>query len=121
VRPSVHERAEEAFARFDQDRRNARMIGELVIAQLRRRFGLQASEYVAPVPVTQVPTIVDSSRTRSSVAVDRWGVLSASELIDLVESLNHAELKELLNFERKGRCRAAVIDAIEGRLNGESD
>jgi hypothetical protein len=120
MRHSFQDRVEGVFARIDQDRRNARLIGEMVVGQVRLRLKERTTRIVSPSAEGPISMAGDRSRPRNPVTVDRWSLLSASELIDLVETLNEDELRELMNDERQGRCRAAVMDAVERRLQGES-
>ena len=110
-------RITDQMRRFDQDRRNARMIGEMVVRQFGSRLYRPSP---TPSPTDHARSPVDSSLGRSLARnehseVERWALLSAAELIARVDELSIADLDALHEAEARGRNRAAVLDAIERR------
>lgn len=110
-------RLEEQMRKFDQDRRNARMIGEMVVRQLGVR--LRRAEPTASPSIPDPGPVVASAGTALSrnthAEVDRWALLGATELITRIDELSIAELDALQQAEEQGRNRAAVLDAIARR------
>jgi hypothetical protein len=110
-------RITDQMRRFDQDRRNARMIGEMVVRQFGSRLHRPSP---TPSPTDHARSPVDSSLSRSLARnehseVERWALLSAAELIARVDELSIADLDVLHEAEARGRNRAAVLEAIERR------
>ena len=106
---------EARLRRFDQERRNARMIGELVVRQLESR--LRPVHHGDPVSVVdEEPDVSHPVTPENTPEVDRWSLLGAAELVALIDDLDTDELRSLDEAERCGRNRAAVRDAIARRL-----
>jgi hypothetical protein len=101
---------ERRFALFDQQRRNARVIGELVVGQIRNR----SVPFFKESPVSLPPERVLERRKPSEL--HQWTLLSAAELLEYIAEVEEESLDELLDLERRGRRRPAVISAIEARL-----
>lgn len=110
-------RIEEQMRKFDQDRRNARMIGEIVVRQLGVR--LRRAESTASPSIPDPGPVVASAGTALSrdahTEVDSWALLGATELITRIDELSIAELDALQQSEEQGRNRAAVLEAIARR------
>ena len=100
--------------RLDQERRNARMIGEMVVRQVESRFRPSRPVVYEPAPVTD-DNVTQRSSTPQDAAVDRWSLLGVHELIAMIDELDSDELQSLADAERRGRNRAAVLEAIARR------
>lgn len=118
----VLQRAERELRRFNQDRRNARMIGELAVRQLRNRLSTTpvASEPMQSEPVQDEVLASERRVPSSDSSPDRWALLSAQELIDQLEGLGRGELLEVLRREQEGRNRNSVVEAIRARLSDDA-
>jgi hypothetical protein len=110
----VLQRAERELRRFNQDRRNARMIGELAVRQLRNRL---STTPIASEPVQGEVLASERRLPSSDSSPDRWALLSAQELIDQLEGMGRGELLEVLRREQEGRNRISVVEAIRARLS----
>ena len=100
--------------RLDQERRNARMIGEMVVRQVESRFRPSRPVDYEAAPVTD-DNVTQRSSTPQDAAVDRWSLLGVHELIAMIDELDSDELQSLADAERRGRNRAAVLEAIARR------
>jgi len=109
------QRVEIRLRRFDQDRRNARMIGEFAVRQFEQRINRRGATVMDVTPVDDV-LISERQRRESVPMVNRWLLLSATELIAKIEEMNIDELQMLLQAEKTGRKRLSVIEAVERRL-----
>ena len=105
-------RIEEQMRKFDQDRRNARMIGEVVVRQLAVRLR-RAEPTASPSISDQGPVVASAGDAHTEV--DSWALLGATELIARIDELSIAELDALQQSEEQGRNRAAVLEAIARR------
>ncbi len=118
-RPDLFEtiqRVEIRLRRFDQDRRNARMIGEFAVRQFEQRIKRGGAGVVDVAPVDEVSLVAERQRRETAPTVNRWLLLSATELISKIEEMNIDELQSLLRAESTGRQRLSVIEAVKRRL-----
>ena len=111
--------AERELRRLNQDRRNARMIGELAVRQLRNRLSTTpvASEPMQSETVQDEVLASEGRLPSSDSSPDRWALLSAQELIDQLEGMGRGELLDGLRREQEGRNRISVVEAIRARLS----
>jgi hypothetical protein len=105
---------ERRFASFDQQRRNARVIGEIVANQIRNRSVAISKESPDSTPPRR------EMERREPSELHQWTLASATELLEMITELNEETLNELLDLERRGRSRPAVISAIEARLASDN-
>ena len=107
------ERAIDALrAKFRQDLGNARFIGRFSVA------GLVAK--LRPVPESQSPSVAPAAPSVESFAQvpgspPDFAILSAAELIDLLDSCTPERAREILAHEEGHLRRTAVLDAARRR------
>ena len=118
-------RVEAQLRAFEQDRRNARVIGEVVVRQLVQRIVRKPDIGSSSAAVN---SLLDNAHSRSvdldareierttRSQVDRWTLMGAAELVASLGGMDRDELELVLKAERDGRNRPVVIGAIEDRL-----
>jgi hypothetical protein len=117
--------------RFKQDVRNARVIGEFTV-----KIGIQKlpgliwgvvsrvrdSVYPESVPrvrpeendsVVQVPVV---PVTRAAEPCDGYDLLTGSQIVDLLQSVNETDARNIHEYECTHRNRAVVIAAAQSRI-----
>ena len=115
--------AERVLSRFDQDRRSARMIGEMAVSELRRRLTERAPAARVSQDVTGGPPAVDPETTQDVSAADvdavvhPWRLMGVSELLAAIEDMGPHDLESLKHLEESGRRRPAVLAAIDRRMS----
>jgi hypothetical protein len=120
--------------RFKQDVRNARVIGEFTV-----KIGIQKlpgliwgvvsrvrdSVYAESVPrvrpeendsVVQVPVAPVSPVTRAAEPCDGYDLLTGSQIVDLLQSVNETDARNIHEYECTHRNRAVVIAAAQSRI-----
>lgn len=115
---------ERALSRFNQDRRSARMIGELAVSELRRRLvdRIPATRTARDVPeAPQDPVfadeMVDTDSEGTDAVVHPLSLLGVSDLLAVIEEMAPEELESFRRFEESGRRRPAVLAAIDRRMS----
>jgi hypothetical protein len=115
--------AERTLARIDQDRRNARVIGEFTVSGLRSRLVDRVS---TPRTTTDQSSHneagnSDSGEVRADSIEDVHPLmlLGAAELLAAIVDLAPDELHEWRAVEAAGRRRPAILAAIDERLSGD--
>ena len=120
--------------RFKQDVRNARVIGEFTV-----KIGIQKlpgliwgvvsrvrdSVYSGSVPrvrpeendsVVQVPVAPVTPVTRAAEPCDGYDLLTGSQIVDLLQSVNETDARNIHEYECTHRNRAVVIAAAQSRI-----
>jgi len=120
--------------RFKQDVRNARVIGEFTV-----KIGIQKlpgliwgvvsrvrdSVYSESVPrvrpeendsVVQVPVAPVTPVTRAAEPCDGYDLLTGSQIVDLLQSVNETDARNIHEYECTHRNRAVVIAAAQSRI-----
>lgn len=115
--------AERFLARVEQDRRNARMIGELAVNGIRGRVFNRASATHAPsdrvVPTQSDGTVRYEPGAVDAVEVHPLMLLGASEVLRAIDDLSTEDLVTWRAVESSGRRRPAVLAALDRRINGD--
>jgi hypothetical protein len=115
---------ERALSRFDQDRRSARMIGELAVSELRRRLAdrIPATRTARGVPEAPQDLLVtnevlDTDRESTYVDIHPLSLLGVSDLLAAIEEMAPDDLESFRRHEESGRRRPAVLAAIDRRMS----
>ena len=120
--------------RFKQDVRNARVIGEFTV-----KIGIQKlpgliwgvvsrvrdSVYSESVPrvrpeekdsVVQVPVAPVTPVTRAAEPCNGYDLLTGTQIVDLLQSVNETDARNIHEYECTHRNRAVVIAAAQSRI-----
>lgn len=115
---------ERALSRFDQDRRSARMIGELAVSELRRRLADRAPASLIPQDVPRDPqhhlvseTTQDAHDAHVDGIVHPLSLMGVSEVLAVIEEMPPQDLESFRLLEESGRRRPAVLAAIDRRMS----
>lgn len=103
---------ERVLARFDQDRRNARMIGELSVFEFRRRLLDRRPAPSTPVSAATADVVREHGH---DAPVHPLSLLGVSELLAAIDEMNPDELASFRQHEESGRRRPLVLEALERR------
>jgi len=110
------QRIEFRLRRLDQNRRNARMIGEFAVSQFEKRIIRRPARVEVDTAIDEVSLTAERRAREVAPTVNRWLLLSAAELIEKIEEMSIDELRVLFEAESNGRRRISVIEAVERRL-----
>lgn len=120
--------------RIKQDVRNARVIGEFTVKIGAQKLpGLiwafiskardsvypesvlrvrpEENDYAAQAPVTPI-----TPATRASEPCDGYDLLTGTQIVELLQSVNEAEARDIHDYECTHRNRAVVITAAQSRI-----
>lgn len=120
--------------RIKQDVRNARFIGEFTVKIGAQKLpGLiwafiskardsvypesvlrvrpEENDYAAQAPVTPI-----TPATRASEPCDGYDLLTGTQIVELLQSVNEAEARDIHDYECTHRNRAVVITAAQSRI-----
>jgi hypothetical protein len=110
------QRIEFRLRRLDQNRRNARMIGEFAVSQFEKRIIRRPARVEVDTAIDEVSLTAERRAREVAPTVNRWLLLSAAELIEKIEEMSIDELRLMFEAESNGRRRISVIEAVERRL-----
>jgi len=120
--------------RIKQDVRNARFIGEFtvkigaqklpgiilgVVSRMRNSVYPESVPRVRPeekVPVAHEPVAPVTPVTRAAEPCDGYDLLTGTQIVDLLQSVSEAEVRDIHDYECTHRNRAVVIAAAQSRI-----
>jgi hypothetical protein len=110
----------ELLRKFLQDTGNAKWIGRMAFSKIEQRFAGAKESSSAASPVSISPSVVtppsEISKPTPEGTLSTWSILSASELIDYLDTCSEEDASLILAEERLKLARASVMEAAERRL-----
>jgi hypothetical protein len=111
----------ELLRKFRQDTGNAKWIGKFALSRIEERFAgaseTGSSSTSSSVASAEVSSSLHHVDSLSPAPLSAWSILSASELIEYVQTCSEEDAQQILAEERLKLHRAAVLEAAARRLN----
>ena len=114
--------------RFKQDVRNARMIGEFtvkigaqklpgliwsVVSKVRTSVNPETAPRIRPTDAPESVVVSATSLPRSEEPCDGYDLLTSTQVVELLVSIDESEARNILEYECTHRNRAVVIAAAQ--------